>query len=1775
MAVRCRFLAFLVVGCATVFLSGGARAVWPLPPYSVYPCNAASDPNACYSCNAFNHDEALQIKQADRSSRSYTNLPMSPYGICQGFHDWCIIPPTLGAVSASVGPGSDGAPSVQFTVPYDFPDNYCLVWDTGGPCQASNWPIPNGLELSSHLTRLLISDGTGILVNVPAVFENGVWKPTLGISCDGKPHTYEVRITNTGGFPECASPTSSATTVTVSAPSPKLCIPPDREFCPLSFGGPVNVGSGDVGYSVPLFTIAQAPLSLSMSLTYHSGTPRHPALVTSPIAAGWTHTFAQTLRPVDAYRVTLYRVAPTGLEEEYEVQDDGTWKAVVPGERRGTIRQIGAQYQLTDLDGTVTAFDVATGRWFSTTDRWGNTLTGSYSGNDLNTVRDAEGRQLTLSYVSSQLTQITLPDGQTWRLAYPSGQLAQIFDPLHTGSAPWRTLNYGIDSTGALTLLTEVRDEGGFLLEGHTYDTLDRGTSSVSEAGRSSATIEYDTPAVGQRRVTSTIDANTNQVSVFALLYQKGRWLASRIDGNCASCSGASSDTQIFTYDGVNDVLTRTDGNGHVTSNQYDSNANVISKTEAKGTAKERTATYRYDYAPWPRFRTEIHEPSAAKTGAEKVTRMSWNTSGEPETMLTVSQSGYLQAADPSPTTYTSVTTFDPRHRVLSFDGPRTDVADVTTGTYYTDGDATLNRRGRLRQVTDAMGLVTSYDDYDVFGTARAVTDPNAVVTLLQTDGRGRVTTTTNKAVPGDANEAADYNMTSVFDGRDRLTDVILPRGNRIRYRYEDGTNRLVDMVRLDFSGNETERHHLTLNAIGDSAREEDQACASPGPACSSWVTKRSEAFVYDVHNRLSQLHHPVPAGSAITYRYDPDGILLSLQDENHTAPNTLYAHDALDRLLSVMQALASAPGGVVVTSYAYDVMDNLVSVTDPNVNVTTYRYDDFRRMQRQTSPVSGVTTHSYDPAGNLTSSTDARGATSTRTYDAANRPLSTTWMLAAAPTETVTYAYDDATAGSYGKGRLATMSDPSGSTSYRYERRGLLRQESRTILGDSYTTAYRYDANGNRSGLTYPSGRSLTYGFDFADRPQTLGGVYNSLLSTYVTGVSYLPFGPEQSLTYGTGIVRTASYDPRYRPAGFAVTNGGSTLAKYEYGLDAVGNITAINDTLSPGFSRNFGYDDLYRLTLANGGQNLWGPGSYVYDPLGNRLSAALGSKTSTYTYQPTSGAVTSRLQSVTENGVIRSVQMDAAGNETAVGPSSFVYSARNHLDQGDGLRYVYDGTGLRVGQVGISVGPVLTLQPKSAPVCPGASATLTVRATGSVTYQWQLLSGGSWQDIAGATSATLSVSPSAVASYRTVVSNGSGSTISDVATVTPTSLGIEPLSGGFYGDLNRSGTVDSTDVFLLKEVLAGNAVIGAGIAASFAAIDLNGDGRVDAEDLSLLTKYVAGGITCLPQIPAPLTFSMAGSRLSAQAKPQPLQAGPNPTQYFFYTPEKNLMEETEVKAGGGAPSPAADYIWFNGHPVAQEKIASQTSRFTFTDHLGTPFLQTDLTGTPTWRAEYEPFGMTFTMRTGNAFDQRLRFPGQEYGEEASEREYNIFRWYRLGWGRFTQEDPLVSNNLWPYAGRWDFLESYSYANNSPVLHRDPFGLTPSATMGSSSPCGLQPRPTGQCVADCIAQLRWGRCLLHEADSGALAAELAQSLTTAAGEAACSPENPLAAGGPLVEAGVKTTNSTAYGKLTEKILNHGIINCIKIHCGCEKNNSPSDFFGNCGSPPNRNISFN
>ena len=162
----------------------------------------------------------------------------------------------------------------------------------------------------------------------------------------------------------------------------------------------------------------------------------------------------------------------------------------------------------------------------------------------------------------------------------------------------------------------------------------------------------------------------------------------------------------------------------------------------------------------------------------------------------------------------------------------------------------------------------------------------------------------------------------------------------------------------------------------------------------------------------------------------------------------------------------------------------------------------------------------------------------------------------------------------------------------------------------------------------------------------------------------------------------------------------------------------------------------------------------------------------------------------------------------------------------------------------------------------------------------------------------------------------------------------------------------------------------------------------------------------------------------------------------YSFYSPEMSLLAETEIKTDTGTPAVQYEYIWFNGHPVAQVD-PGPTTHWTFTDHLGTPLIQTNDAGVPYWRAEYEPYGRIFAYNPPGLADQHqpLRLPGQEAEQlnlgpnGATERSYNIFRWYRSGWGRYTHPDPE------PFA--WAISpEAFGYSGQSPLRFVDRVGL-------------------------------------------------------------------------------------------------------------------------------------
>src|SRR6185436_1448736 len=83
--------------------------------------------------------------------------------------------------------------------------------------------------------------------------------------------------------------------------------------------------------------------------------------------------------------------------------------------------------------------------------------------------------------------------------------------------------------------------------------------------------------------------------------------------------------------------------------------------------------------------------------------------------------------------------TYDAKGRVLTVDGYRTDIVDVSKFTYYPDDDADVGRRGQPATAQNAVGHSTNVTSYDAHGRPLTFANANGTVTKLTYDKRGRI----------------------------------------------------------------------------------------------------------------------------------------------------------------------------------------------------------------------------------------------------------------------------------------------------------------------------------------------------------------------------------------------------------------------------------------------------------------------------------------------------------------------------------------------------------------------------------------------------------------------------------------------------------------------------------------------------------------------------------------------------------------------------------------------------------------------------------------------------------------------------------------------------------------------------------------------------------------------------------------------------------------------------------------------------------------------------
>jgi YD repeat-containing protein len=138
-----------------------------------------------------------------------------------------------------------------------------------------------------------------------------------------------------------------------------------------------------------------------------------------------------------------------------------------------------------------------------------------------------------------------------------------------------------------------------------------------------------------------------------------------------------------------------------------------------------------------------------------------------------------------------------------------------------------------------------------------------------------------------------------------------------------------------------------------------------------------------------------------------------------------------------------------------------------------------------------------------------------------------------------------------YNIGRRTSMTDAAGSEAWSYDTMGRALTDQRTTNSVTKSTVYTYNYDGSTATLTYPSGRTITYTYDNAERSLKAEDTANGI--DYATGAAYAPQGALQSMTLGyagsfAGVNLSLSYNTRLQPQEIEAWSTTSTAMELTY---------------------------------------------------------------------------------------------------------------------------------------------------------------------------------------------------------------------------------------------------------------------------------------------------------------------------------------------------------------------------------------------------------------------------------------------------------------------------------------------------------------------------------------------------------------------------------------------------------------------------------------------------
>lgn len=679
-----------------------------------------------------------------------------------------------------------------------------------------------------------------------------------------------------------------------------------------------------------------------------------------------------------------------------------------------------------------------------------------------------------------------------------------------------------------------------------------------------------------------------------------------------------------------------------------------------------------------------------------------------------------LQTCADSITTYT----FDETGQMLTLQDPcgSTSCNDMT-GTNHTttfsyadnyDSPPTSNTDTYLTNVTDHLGHTVVYKYAFTDGQLIATTDQNSLVTSYL-----------------------------YADPLRRITETDHPDGGSTVLTYNDAAPTPSVTTAMKINTTTTETSVVIKDGVGHTIHS--QLTSDPQGTVYTDTTYDGLGLVYTVSNPYRLGSDPTSSPGTTTYVYDTLGRKLTQTYPDNSVLTTAYCgpnilvtdpskrwrrsrSDAFGRLVEVDEPNAvgatvnsnACPGTgepIWITSYTLNALNDLTNVVQNGSRQRSFAYDSLARLLTSTNPEVETITYTYDVNGNVQTKKDARAIITTYGYDVLNRELTRTYSNL---DPTVTTAYDQPTclglSSCQNIGHRTSMTDAAGSESWAYQ---VDKTNSRSVHVDQRTTnsltktsTYYLDLVGNVTQAIYPTGRTVNYTYDAADRPSTTTDSSNGI--TYATGFQsspgtgclpnvtcYTPQGSIYAVSLGqtstfTGLNITNSYTSRLQPQEFKASSTGGSAIDLTYSfLDPLnnnknsGHVFSITNNLNTARTQSFTYDQVNRITsagtFATTGPYCWGY-QYAYDST-TPINAAWGNLTSQAGWTPNyNGCTQTVMAAVTADGNnhISAFSYDAAGNATGETGFTYVWDAESQLKSAGGVNYAYDGDGRRVAKVG-----------------------------------------------------------------------------------------------------------------------------------------------------------------------------------------------------------------------------------------------------------------------------------------------------------------------------------------------------------------------------------------------------------------------------------------------------------------------------------------------------------